>query len=596
MVAAGGLVALGLVSQVLAPYLISTSLVRNGMENAVEEWFGHEATIGDDPELHFWPHPHIILKDVSIRENEASSSRLIAHVDELTASFELFHALRGKLVFEDFELERPKIFAVRAPSGDIDWSMDGLLNEAVQQTKSAAARLDSALDTIIGEVTVRDGSIEIGETAGAHKTSLTAINGTIDWPRLSGAISSQLSTAVNGRNFVLSFSSSQPLALLAGRNGDAEIALSSDLFSAQFNGNMNLANYAFLSGTFGLSSQKVPEALDWLDISVTGLDRLQQMSLNARLSTTGNALRFEQMSLQANEASATGIMDLVSSEGAKPRLSGTLAFDTLNFSAIISALSPKPQAANTDDVTPAALLSDLLDLDLRLSSTQAQLGPLPLRNAAVSMINTRQMARVDLVDASIDGGRLTGQISAPDGRINESADLRLSLRDVDLASVAKRFGTDAIIPQANGSAELNLHLKKPLGLAETNDVSGSLRLTASNGRLTGIDLASVRRLAAQSAYFSLKDASEGELFFDRLEVSARIAEGVAELGETRLDGPDDLIVLSGLVPLETLGLALSANIYAKTGGTPSSDPLMMFIGGAWPAPVFWPMTEQQPQP
>jgi len=71
---------------------------------------------------------------------------------------------------------------------------------------------------------------------------------------------------------------------------------------------------------------------------------------------------------------------------------------------------------------------------------------------------------------------------------------------------------------------------------------------------------------------------------------------VAELGETRLDGPNDLIVLSGLVPLETQGLALSANIYAKTGGTPSSDPLMMFIGGAWPAPVFWPMADQTPQP
>ncbi|MDP9837716.1 AsmA protein [Neorhizobium huautlense] len=595
MVIAGGVVALGLVSQVAAPYLISTTLVRNSMESAVEEWFGHEATIEGDPELHFWPHPHIILNDVSIRESEDPASRLIAHVDGLTASFELFPALRGKLVFEDFDLTRPRLFAIRHASGNIDWSMDGLLNDAVENTKTGTTTLDSALDAKIGEVTIRDGSVEISETDSARKTSVTAIHGTVEWPELSAALSSQLSATMNGKSFVLSFSTSQPLALMAGRNTDVEATLSSALFSGQFSGDINVANYALLSGSFGINSQKVPDALDWLGIRVTGLDRLQQLSLKARLITTGNALRFEQVSLQANEAFATGILDLLEPESGRPRLSGTLAFDKLNFSAIISALAPKPRAAGGDDVTPGALLGDILDLDLRLSSAEAQLGPLPLANAAVSMINTRQMARIDLVDAGIDGGRLTGQISAPEGRINDSADLRLSLRDVDLASVARRFGAQAIIPEANGSAELNLHLDKPLGMAGAGDLSGSLRLTARDGRLSGIDLSAIRRLATTSAYFGLKDARDGSIAFNRLDVAATIGNGVAELGETRLDGQNDLIVLSGLVPLETQGLALSANIYAKTDGTPSNDPLMMFIGGAWPVPVFWPMTDQQHQ-
>ncbi|WP_209018616.1 AsmA family protein [Endobacterium cereale] len=598
MVLVGGTLALGLVSQVAAPYLISTTLVRNGMENAVEGWFGHEATIGGDPELHFWPRPHIILKDVSIRETEDPASRLIAQVDGLSASFELFQAFRGRLVFQDFELVRPKLFSIRQASGDIDWSMDGLLNDAVQTVKRNAGNpaIDDTLNAAIGEVTVENGTIEIATADGEHKTTVTALNGTVEWPRLSAAISSRLSGTLNGKTFTLALSAPQPLTLLSGRNSEADMSINSDLFSAQFSGTANLANYAFLSGAFSMATQRMPEILDWLDIRVTGLDRLQNLSLNGQLMTTGNTLRFEQVSLQANEASATGIMDLQAPEGGRARLTGTLAFDKLNFSAIISALSPGPQASSQDDVTPAALLSDLLDLDLRLSSTEAQLGPLPLRNAAVSMISTRQMARVDLVDSSIDDGRLTGQISAPEGRINDSADLRLSLRDVDLASVARRLGVDTLIPEANGSAELALHLKKPLGLASTSDLSGSLRLNARNGRITGLDLSAIRRLATQSAYFSLKDASEGELFFDRLDISATIADGVAELGETRLDGPNDLIVLSGLVPLETQDLALSANIYAKTGGTPSSDPLMMFIGGAWPAPVFWPMADQTPQP
>lgn len=593
MVVAGGVIALGLVSQVAAPYLISTSLVRNGMENAVEGWFGHEATIEGDPELHFWPRPHIILKDVSIRETEDPASRLIAHVDDLSASFELFQALRGKLVFEDFDLVRPKLFALRTASGDIDWSMDGLLNDAVQKVRSNAGNtaIDSALDAAIGEVTIEDGAVEIRDTEDDDKTEVVAVNGTVEWPRLSAAISARLTGTLKDKSFSLSASSAKPLTLLAGRNAEADLSLSSDLFSGQFSGTANLATYAFLSGSFSISMPRVPDMLDWLDVHVTGLDRLNQLSLKGQMMTAGNALRFEQVSLQANEASATGIMDLLAPEGGRPRLTGTLAFDRLNFSAIMSALSPQPQSADKDNVTPAALLGDLLDLDLRLSSTEAQLGPLPLRNAAVSMINTRQMARIDLVDSSIDGGRLTGQISAPEGRLTDSADIRLSLRDVELASVSRRFGIEAIVPEANGSAELALHLARPLGLATIGDLSGSLRLSARNGRLTGIDPAAIRRLAAQSAYFSLKDVSDGDTFFDRMDISANIADGVAELGEARLDGASDLIVLSGLVPLETQGLALSANIYAKTGGTPSNDPLMMFIGGAWPAPVFWPMAK-----
>ncbi|MGE7370855.1 AsmA family protein [Neorhizobium sp. NPDC001467] len=594
MVVAGCAVALVLVSQVAAPYLISTALVRNGMENAIEEWFGHEATIGGDPELHFWPRPHIILKNVAIRETDSASSRLLARVDRLSASFELFQALRGTLVFEDFDLVRPKLFAIRRAPGDIDWSMDGLLNDAVQRVRDHAGNpaLDDALDAVIGDMTIEEGTLEIIDAGTGHKTLISALSGTVEWPRLSAAISGRLAGTVNGRTFTLSGSAPQPLTLLSGGNADADLSLASNLFSGQFSGTANLAASAFLSGSFSITMPRVPDVLDWLDIHVTGMDRLQQLSLTARLMSSGNALRFEQVSLQANEASATGIIDLLAPPDARPRLTGTLAFDRLNFGAIIGALSPQPQTAEPQDVTPAALLGDLMDIDLRLSASEAQLGPLPLREAAVSMINTRQMARIDLVDSAIDGGRLTGQMSAPKGRIAESADLRLSLRDVDLASVSRRFGAETVIPEATGSAELALHLNKPFGIATLRDLSGSFKLSARNGRLSGIDLAAIRRQAAQNGYFALTDVSGGDVFFDRADISATIANGIAELGEARLDGTGDLIVLSGLLPLQTQGLALSANIYAKTDGMPSSDPLMMFIGGAWPAPVFWPMTRQ----
>lgn len=595
LIVTGMAIAVLLVFQVVAPFLISTALVRTSIEEAVEKWFGHDATIGDDPELHFWPHPHIILKDITIRETEAPSSRVIAHVDRLSASFKLYQAVLGTPVFEDFDVVRPKIFAIRHASGNIDWSMDGRLNDAVHAVRTSGGdtgAIAENIDSVIGEVTIEDGTIEITDEKNAGKTAITGLNGTMEWPRLSAALALRIGGTVKNETFALQLASAQPLVLLAGRDADAELGITSNLFSGQFNGTANLASYALLSGSLNIDIPRMPQALDWAGINVSGMDRLQQLSLNARLTTAGNALRLEQVSLQANEAKATGIMDLVGENGKRPRLTGTLAFDRLNFSAILEALSPHPRQQADEDVTPAALLGDMLDLDLRLSASEAQLGPLPLQNAAVSVMNTLQLARIDLVDSSIDGGRLTGQISAVDGKINDGGDLKLALRDVDLASVARRLGAQTLLPEANGSAELSLHLPRPLGIVSIQDVTGTLRMSARNGRISGLDLNALRQLSDRSSYLPLKDVADGSIAFDRMDITANIADGIAEVGEARLDGPDDLVTLSGLVPLETQGLALSANIYSKAAGMTSNTPLMVFIGGAWPTPIFWPMTAQ----
>src|SRR5262249_28751050 len=83
-----------------APFLISSGLVRSGIEKALSDWTGYRAQIEGDPTLEFWPTPRVTLNQVSIREPTAHG-KVLGHVDSLSADFSLFAALRGRAHFHE---------------------------------------------------------------------------------------------------------------------------------------------------------------------------------------------------------------------------------------------------------------------------------------------------------------------------------------------------------------------------------------------------------------------------------------------------------------------------------------------------------------
>ena len=103
--------------QLAAPFLVSTVLVRERMERAVEEWIGHDVSIGGQPSLAFWPEPRITFSDVMVRNIDHGKKGMLGSVRELSASFDLLGALVGQPEFKDFHLKDPQLFVLRKPDG-----------------------------------------------------------------------------------------------------------------------------------------------------------------------------------------------------------------------------------------------------------------------------------------------------------------------------------------------------------------------------------------------------------------------------------------------------------------------------------------------
>jgi len=93
----------------------------------------------------------------------------------------------------------------------------------------------------------------------------------------------------------------------------------------------------------------------------------------------------------------------------------------------------------------------------------------------------------------------------------------------------------------------------------------------------------------------LSDAGSGSLEFDHIDISANLADGSADIREGRITGATETLTLSGVIPYINNSLALSATVatVAAAAGTP---PLMVFIGGSWPNPVIWPVSQTPAKP
>ncbi|WP_377298476.1 AsmA family protein [Rhizobium sp. SGZ-381] len=585
-----GLLALTMLFRLAAPILVSSTLVRESMEDAVENWLGHDVTIEGTPELEFFPRPVVTLTGLTIRQESRPDAPVLGRIARLSAGFSVLQALRGQPVFQDFNLTAPDITMTADASGKLDWSSDGILSTAVRQAidPQQATATDTALadagDTVMGDVTITAGRLSINGPEGKH-LSIEDINGTIDWPKLSSAAEMQMAATIRGKALELHLSSSQPLLLLGGRGTDIDATIKSTLFSGRFAGRADLTRYAFFSGDLELSIPSVSDVVTWANLPVHTADGLRDLTLSARLVTLNQVLRFDRLSIEANGTWGTGVMDL-SMQGATaaPRVTGTLAFDTVDLGALVQAISDDREASGSQVTQKELPFERQLGFDVRFSAKTARLGSLTLANSAVSILSDTGRAEIEILDSDLLNGSLTGQIRMQ-VQPQPSTRILMSARKVDFEALAHSLSLTGPVLAATGSVDLDLRLGKPLAQARPADLTGTVRLSTGAGQVTGLDLASLRRLATGSSYFALNRTTGGSTSFDSLVLSAELASGSAELQEAVLSGTPYSLRLSGVVPYETKSLSLAATIL---DATEPDEPRTVFIGGAWPNPVLWP--------
>ncbi|TCL75678.1 AsmA-like C-terminal region-containing protein [Rhizobium sp. BK251] len=586
------LVLLGLFAafRIASPFLISTGLVRGGIEDALSNWTGYTAEIEGTPVLEFWPTPRITLNQVTIRRRLPGPDKVLGHVDSLAADFSLLAALRGQVVFHEFHFTRPSLHLVRDENGLIDWTNEGLLARAIAGARAGSGggeTLDAGLDAEIGSLTVEDGTLDVTDQVTGKVYRFDSVAADINWPRLSGTLGAVIIARVNGLDLKLDFSSMQPLLLFAGKNADVRTSLSSNLVTTHFDGVANVSSVSSLAGHVELSVPDVPALLSWSGKQLPVAQSIRNVSLSADVSSIEMGQRFSNLTFAVNDATATGIMDFTYTSAGKPKIGATLAFNQMNLSPFLAAFSLRLAA---DGEQPGLLNGDLLkslELDLRLSARRAVLEPFSLDDVGASVLVTAGKATFDIGDSQFENGELTARLEVTERDFDGGGKLQLSVHDADFTALIDRLGLAGPLPRANGSLDLSLSTSKPIWNAGMSDVSGRVRFSSGPGFIRQLDIGMFRTLAAEKAFFSLSDAASASFDFNSMSIDASFANGSAEVRKLAVNGPVQSLTLSGVVPYRTNGLALSGSLEATDVSRADDLPMLpFFVGGSWPDPVI----------
>jgi hypothetical protein len=268
------------------------------------------------------------------------------------------------------------------------------------------------------------------------------------------------------------------------------------------------------------------------------------LSLVAVLAGTKQRISAESFDLAAGLLRATGGLAL--ELGAVPRLSGRVSAETLPL--------PLPYPRSPDPM-PLAALSGWQG-SVRLEAGRVLGGLSPVINQLSTQLTVKDgVLRLAALSGVVDGGALAGAASFDSTATPPLLSAELAWTGATVSAPLFDLPVDIASATVDATAKLTATGHAPLALLAT--LSGTARLSARAGRLSGVDLAAAGALLLEA---DLRRALGGGSFgFDQIEVAATLANGALTLQSADVTSSSGTARLTGLVDIagETAELRLS---------------------------------------
>jgi AsmA protein len=584
-----GAVVLTVLFKIALPLFVSTASVKTNMEDVLSSWTGARANIAGDPQISFWPHPVLTLRKVTFEGGDAAAPELLAKADAIAAGFDILAALRGTPVFYDFHLVNPVFKVERRLDGTFNWRRAGWMADAIADASGKTP--STARNTPIGDVEIVNGTLELTDRVTSSTHRISSITGSVEWRTPTTRMSADLSALMNGEKVQGTIICNEPLMLLSGQNSTFQASFNSMPLTFSFDGNGNASSRPFATGQLQLKAKSVGALLSWFKSEPQPLTAAGSVSIDTSMTVSAQTLKMDTLSLSLDDANATGVLGMAWDQSRGPRIDGTLAFDRLNLTSLLSSVFPLRQEASAANEPEMALLKQI-SLDLRLSAQEISYGSAALTDVAAGIMVENGRASIDIGDGNFADGSLSGRIAlANDGA--EGGQMQLALKNADLASVSASLGLAGPLPLGRGMLSVDLSTAEPLSKMTVDGVSGEFRYAANNGTVVNFDLPEFERLATLGHVFNVSHATNGSFPFIRADIAATLRKGVVELTTADIKGEGKTLSLAGTIPFTSGKLALAGAIRSDDSARPA---VRFFADGSWPNPVISPLPARTTQP
>lgn len=558
--------------RLLGTLFVSSGMVRQQIHEAVLRQTGLEFIVRGETSVSFWPSPVITLENVDVVQKGPGAADTVFHADAITGRFDVVSALTGSPQFGAITLMRPVFRVARTAAGSFIW----------QSSSTSKARARTALDDLhLGRIKLVDGTLEFRQQD-AFVVRFEDVAGSLEFSSLSRSLSFDLSAEAADKSLTFSGSLADPQSLISGDNSGLSFKLNSDALSASFSGTANIGEQSFISGSLDASAPDVGAAANWVGLSYPVLDKLKVEDLKASLASEGMKFTLSDLKLQLTGNQATGVLSAGwTKRGSPPFFSGTLAFDSFDAGAFLTAFVP---AADNLREMPIKFDTSFLhdfQVDLRMSANKAAFGALSITDMAAGVRIVEGHASFAIASGQIANGNISAEMSVDeDHERGPLCKFQVQARNVDLGAGQSILGLTGPWPEATGNLEVDLHARLPLSPSAQAETSGSIKVRGGAGKLAGFDPAVFRELASQKRFFDLSLAAATPLSFDSFDIAAVIDNGIAELNTASFKSSSGNLDLTGVIPYKNNSIAVSGTLGPASGV--NAPATRFFAGGAWP--------------
>lgn len=571
---------------ILALFLIPTQRIAQIAAQQFEAATGRSLTIAGDVSPSFYPVIGASAEQISISNAPWAGDDPLLHAARMEVGLDLAALIRGDIQIERVILQAPTLDLRRNAQGQGNWEFD----RARAATASPAPDQGTPPDTPARQVSlalaqIENGRLRFRDDGAQTDLTLDALAAELRLPALAGPATLSGTARING----------QPLALSA-QVANAQGFLSGAVTALTLEGRIAGAEFAF-DGRAGLENltaegrarADIPALRPLMQALGTSGDELDAIYLplgfQGQVTRTGDgALYAREASLRAGGLRLNGAADLTQGS-ARPMLRGQFSGDVIDLrsangssgAGAAGAGSTGPQGWPRERIDADAL--GLVDADIGLTLAGVRMDGVTLgaTRLGVSIDNAR--AVVDIQDAALFGGRLSGQFVA-NNRAGLSVRADLRARNIALLPLLTELA-DYRRLQGNANIDINL-----LGVGNSvhaimNSLRGDGAIRFDQGEIIGLDLAGMLR------NLDLSYMGEGtRTVYDSITGSFAVQDGVLRNDDLRLTASRLSVTGRGNVGIGARNLDYRIVPVALRGADEELLRVPLMITGPWEEPRF----------
>jgi uncharacterized protein involved in outer membrane biogenesis len=555
--------------------LLPREALKTQIGQQISGWTGRDVSLRGEPEISLFPRLSVTLNDVTVSGPSDMADAEIISMDRLTGTIRLAPLIIGRVEVDSFVMVRPLVRLVRDEAGRRNWAFDA---------GAAALQLAFAGDVPLGVFHLEGGTIAYEDRGGGETERFDSVNLTVEWTSVRTPLAVEGSAIWRGEQVTFAMGAEAPFAFLNDAVTPVEVRVDSAPISLIFTGQAENYPLPDLSGAVKLSTTSLRRFANWLGSPIGPGSTLGQASLFGTAVFRGGVLSVADAELTLDGNSASGALEVTAA--ARPEITGTLAFDSLDltpyFAGLATALSTASDWRKVE--LPTGWFRDI-SADIRLSAKSIKLGSLSAGDTAASASLRGARLEIGVARADLGGGILSGDLAVADGG-TPAVEMRVRATDIDLASSGPAIGlprtvtgsASAIVDVATGGHQLGSLI---------DALNGTARLDIRQGKVPIFGIAKVAAEAGLAADPGLIE-SLTPMPMETASAGFTFSSGVAVLERAKLATQSYAADIQGWIALRDGTLGMNGTMTAATAGSERA-PFAFTIDGTLARPEARPL-------